>query len=162
MSVVAIKVTPTGIEIAADSIAVRWITQQTKFVKLIQGDAVTIGGAGSAREIELMRLYAGNHKPAAATVEGILDFFGEFEGYCRDRIKNDLYKVENLWLLAFGGKAFHFESWGVYEVMDYEAIGAGMDYALTALHLGKTAVEAVEVACDLSIYCERPVVAYKL
>ena len=37
------------------------------------------------------------------------------------------------------------------------AIGAGEDYALASLHLGHTAKEAVETACELSVYCERPV-----
>lgn len=32
-----------------------------------------------------------------------------------------------------------------------------MDFALAALHLGHTAEEAVEVATELSIYCEKPV-----
>lgn len=33
------------------------------------------------------------------------------------------------------------------------AMGSGRDYALAALHLGKGAREAVEVACALDIYC---------
>lgn len=33
------------------------------------------------------------------------------------------------------------------------AMGAGRDYALAAMHLGKTAREAVEVACALDVFC---------
>lgn len=35
----------------------------------------------------------------------------------------------------------------------FHAIGCGKDYALTAMHLGKTAEEAVAIASDLNIYC---------
>lgn len=33
------------------------------------------------------------------------------------------------------------------------AMGCGRDYALAAMHLGKTAREAVEVACALDVFC---------
>lgn len=33
------------------------------------------------------------------------------------------------------------------------AQGSGRDYALAAMHLGRTAAEAVQVACALDIYC---------
>jgi ATP-dependent protease HslVU (ClpYQ) peptidase subunit len=36
---------------------------------------------------------------------------------------------------------------------EFFALGAGRDYALAAMHLGKTAREAVEVACALDITC---------
>jgi hypothetical protein len=41
-----------------------------------------------------------------------------------------------------------------YEMEDVLlAFGAGADFALAALHLGKNAVEAVELACKLSVHC---------
>ena len=33
------------------------------------------------------------------------------------------------------------------------ALGSGKDYALAAMHLGKSAKEAVEFACELDAYC---------
>lgn len=33
------------------------------------------------------------------------------------------------------------------------AMGSGRDYAMAAMHLGCTAVQAVQVACDLDIFC---------
>lgn len=33
------------------------------------------------------------------------------------------------------------------------AMGSGRDYAMAAMHLGQTAKQAVQVACDLDIYC---------
>jgi ATP-dependent protease HslVU (ClpYQ) peptidase subunit len=35
----------------------------------------------------------------------------------------------------------------------FYAMGHGRDFALAAMHLGKTAREAVEVACALDVYC---------
>ena len=35
----------------------------------------------------------------------------------------------------------------------FHAIGSGRDYALAALYLGKSAKEAVEIACQLDAYC---------
>lgn len=48
----------------------------------------------------------------------------------------------------------------VDEILKYHAIGAGMDYALAALYLGATAVQSIETACELSIYCEYPIKSY--
>jgi hypothetical protein len=42
------------------------------------------------------------------------------------------------------------------------AIGSGADFALAAMHLGKTAVEAVELACKLSVWCGSGVDAIEL
>lgn len=33
------------------------------------------------------------------------------------------------------------------------AMGSGRDYAIAAMHLGCNAIQAVQVACDLDIYC---------
>lgn len=35
----------------------------------------------------------------------------------------------------------------------FVAMGCGRDYALAAMHLGRTAKEAVQVACDLDVFC---------
>lgn len=49
-----------------------------------------------------------------------------------------------------------FGSSGAYPVQyedRYNATGSGRDYALAAMYLGKTAREAVEVACALDVNC---------
>lgn len=45
----------------------------------------------------------------------------------------------------------------VFEVQDYYAIGAGKQFALGALSVGATTVQAVESACKYSIYCSAPI-----
>lgn len=39
----------------------------------------------------------------------------------------------------------------------FYAMGSGRDFATAAMHLGKTAREAVEVACKFDVYCGRGV-----
>jgi hypothetical protein len=42
-------------------------------------------------------------------------------------------------------------------VVDYESIGAGEDFALAAMAMGLNPSQAIEAACEHSIYCELPV-----
>jgi ATP-dependent protease HslVU (ClpYQ) peptidase subunit len=49
------------------------------------------------------------------------------------------------------------EGFFVKEIVDYTAIGAGMDFALSALYLGNSVEESIKAACHLSVYCEEPI-----
>ena len=57
-----------------------------------------------------------------------------------------------------GHAVFCVEDFLVYEVKEYESIGAGMYYGLTALYLGHTPREAVKVSCDLCCYVAEPII----
>lgn len=163
MSVVAARITPTGYEIAADSIMVRYMTQskgdRTTFSKLAEVNEMVIGGVGYAEESSLLFLFCSTRKPAAATASALLEFLGEFSEWKHKKVGK--YLGGNEYLIGFEGKVFHVNGWQVDIVTDFEAIGAGMDYALAALHLGHTAEQAVEVAIELSIYCEAPAILIK-
>jgi ATP-dependent protease HslVU (ClpYQ) peptidase subunit len=50
---------------------------------------------------------------------------------------------------------------GPTHTQDAFAVGSGSDFALAAMYLGATAEEAVELACELDIYCSLPVVSFK-
>jgi ATP-dependent protease HslVU (ClpYQ) peptidase subunit len=161
MSVVVCRILEGGgYEIASDSISVRGITQSkgenSKFSKLFEENDIVVGGVGTAREIALMQLYCRTHKPSDASESAMLEFISEFVGWKKD--KTNEAGIENSYMIGFGGKVFDVEGWFIHEITTYEAIGAGMNYALTALYLVKSAREAVEVAIHLSIYCEGPVV----
>lgn len=156
MSVVAVKVGKDKIEFAADSIAVRGATS-TKIVKLSEINKMIIGGVGTAEETSLLFMFAKTHSPLDNTEKSVLEFFYEF---CK--WKNGLnlpFTMNNSYLFGFGGKAFSIENLLIEEIKDYEAIGAGMDYALSALYLKHTAKEAVKVACELSCYVAEPIVS---
>lgn len=159
MSVVAVKVGKDKIEFAADSIAVRGATS-TKIVKLAEVNKMIIGGTGTAEETNLLFTFAKTHSPLDNTEKSVLEFFFEF---CK--WKNGLnlnFSMNNTYLFGFNGKAFYVENLLVEEVKDYEAIGAGMDYALSALYLKHSAKEAVKVACELSCYVAEPIVTLSM
>lgn len=162
MSVVACRVYEDRIEIAADSITVRGWTQTKnenfKHAKLIQVNGLTIGGAGLTEEIALMQIFAETHKPKSATPDDLITFLSEFSDWKKSRTENGAIRIEGL--IAFDGKVFESNGYLVREVATYAAIGAGSDYALSAMYLGHSPEKAVETACELSIYCEKPIVKF--
>ena len=159
MSVVACKILPNGYEIASDSISVRFWTQSkggnTKFSKLFEVNDVVVGSVGYAEESSLLQMFCSTRKPAEATEPAILEFFSEFSSWKKKKAEKS--GLDNAYLIGFEGKVFSVNGWFIQQVLKYEAIGAGMDFALAALYLDNSAEEAVKVACELSIYCEEPI-----
>ena len=162
MSVVACKIMKDGYEIAADSISVRGFTQtknNTNRSKLVEVNNMVIGSVGLAEESSLLQIFAKTHLPASATEEGILEFWGEFSDWKKKR--TDKNSIENSYFIGFDGVVFYVNHWLIASVTSYQAIGAGMDFALAALHLGHSAEEAIETAIELSVFCEAPVQVIK-
>lgn len=158
MSVVTVKVYDNRIEMAADSILVcgdRKETYFNKHAKMKSINGMLIGTSGTAEEEGLMWLYAQNHRPLSSSEKDILEFFVEFVTWKQGKSSNST--LGNHYLLAYKGKVFLIENFLVLEVDNFAAIGAGSDYALAALYLGKTPVEAVQVACELSCYVSEPI-----
>ena len=159
MSVVACKIKENGYEIAADSITTRGAIQTrgqtSEHVKLYEANEMVIGGVGTAEENSLLRLFAETHRPSKPDEYSILEFISEFSEW--KKRKTDNTAIKNSFLIGFQGSVFHVEQWHVAKIKSYMAIGAGMSFALAALHLGHSAKEAVETAIELSIYCEEPV-----
>jgi|GEM_PF-696654 len=159
MSVVACKILPNGYEIASDSISVRFWTQSkggnTKFSKLFEVNDVVVGSVGYAEESSLLQMFCATRKPSEATEPAILEFFSEFSSWKKKKAEKS--GLDNAYLIGFEGKVFSVNGWFIQQVLKYEAIGAGMDFALAALYLENSAEDAVKVACELSIYCEEPI-----
>lgn len=163
MSVIACRILPDGYEIAADSISLRgWTQRKTKdckFAKLFQVNDLVIGGVGTSEETALLKLYAATKKPLAANEHSLLEFWEGFIKWKKE--KTDKPGSENVYFVGFGGKVFHIVEWFIEEVTKFEAIGAGMDFALAALHLGNDAEMAVNVAIELSAVCESPAIVIR-
>ena len=162
MSIVACKITEDGYEIAADSISVRGSTQtknNTNRSKLVEVNNMVIGSVGLAEESSLLQIFAKTHQPASATEEGMLEFWSEFSTWKKKR--TDHGSIENAYFIGLDGVVFYLHEWLIASVVSYEAIGAGMDFALAALHLGHSAEDAVETAIELSVYCEAPIQVIK-
>ena len=156
MSVVAVKVTKDKITVGADSIIVYGYTQEKdKLAKLNEVNGMIIGDVGDAQEGALFLLYCKTRKPREASTDALVEFMSEFQDWMRDKI--DEVKLNNQYVIVFGGKAFMMEGFFIKEITDYTAIGAGMDFALAALYLGNSVKESIKAACHLSVYCEEPV-----
>jgi hypothetical protein len=86
---------------------------------------------------------------------GMLEFLSEFSDWKNKKIGKS--SIDNSYLIGYEGKVFSIEGWLVQEIVNYEAIGRGMDFALAAFYLGHSAEKAVETAIELSVFCEGPV-----
>lgn len=156
MSVVAVKVTDNEITIGADSIiAYGWTQEKDRLGKIDEVNGMIIGSVGTAQEGALLRMYARTRTPRSADCESIVDFISDFHGWMKE--KTDESELQNDHIIVFEKKVFICNGYYVKEVVDYTAIGAGMDFALSALYLGKSCKDAIKAACHLSVYCEEPI-----
>ncbi len=68
-----------------------------------------------------------------------------------------IFKLNNVYILIYRFKVFYVNGLYVREISDHWAVGAGEIHAKAALYLGHSAYEAVNVACELSPWCEAPI-----
>jgi ATP-dependent protease HslVU (ClpYQ) peptidase subunit len=156
MSVVAVKVTKNKITIGADSILVSgWTQEKDKLAKLNKANGMIIGDVGDAEEGALFLLFCKTRKPREASVDAIVEFMSEFQDWMNNKTGES--KLSNQYILIIEKKAFMIEGFFIKEVTDYTAIGAGMDFALSALYLGNSVKDSIKAACHLSVYCEEPI-----
>ena len=160
MTVIAARKTDTGIVFASDAQVTRgWRTQPDQTMetsKLFQVNGMTIGGAGLMKESRLLELFCQRTKPAAPTELDMIEFFLAFMWDVR-KFDRD-FEPYNNFLIAFENELFEFcDTADVHVVPEYAAIGSGSDFALAVMHGGKGPAKAVEVACELDIYCSKPV-----
>jgi len=162
MSVVVIKkIKPKQFELAADSQVTYGMTlDKSKVSKLWRVGDVIAGSVGKAALGGVFREYIENHRPKFNTEYGWINFMSEFIKYAQS-LDSSFSMSDNDFLVAWGGRAYLLSGTYVKEIKTFEAIGAGDDYAKAAMHLGHSAREAVEVACELNIYCEKPIISFK-
>lgn len=159
MSVVAVRKEGSKITIGADSIRISgWGTQEKdKLAKLFRvNEELIVGTVGDVAVHSLFREYLKNHLPKSNTEYGWTTLVGEFSNYLND-LKNAPKLEHSAFIVVNKGKIFFIDGYFVREINDYYAIGAGMDYALSALYLGASVPKAIETACHLSIFCEKPI-----
>lgn len=161
MSIIAVKINKDTIDIASDSIMVINDFAQNrstnKYTKLIETNNLIIGSAGTAQESSLLWVFCNTHKPEQATESSLISFFAEFSDWKNNKTGSSA--LENEYIIIVDKKVFSVYNFFVEEIFNYTAIGAGMYFALAALHLGHTVQKAVETACELSLYCEPPIKA---
>jgi len=156
MSVVAVKITKNKIIVGADSILVSgWTQEKDKLAKLNKVNDMIIGDVGDAQEGGLFLLYCKTRKPKDASVDSLMEFISEFQTWMTSKTTET--KLHNQYIIVLDGKAFMMEGFFIKEITDYTAIGAGMDFALSALYLGNSVKESIKAACHLSVFCEEPI-----
>jgi ATP-dependent protease HslVU (ClpYQ) peptidase subunit len=156
MSVVAVRVKDNKITIGADSIIVSgWTQEKDKLAKLNEVNGMIIGDVGDAQEGGLFLLFCKTRKPREASSDALIEFMSDFQDWMNDKIGEP--KLNNQYIVVLEGKVFVMEGFYIKEVTDYTAIGAGMDFALSALYLGNSVKESIKAACHLSVYCEEPI-----
>jgi len=156
MSVVAVRVEKDKITVGADSIIVTgWTQEKDKMAKLNQTNGMVIADVGDAEEGGLFLMYCRTRKPREASVEGVIEFLSDFQDWKANKIDDS--KIQNSYILVFEKKVFMMEGFYVKEINEYTSIGIGQDFSLAALRLGPSVYEAIDVACELSIYCEKPI-----
>ena len=162
MSVVAVKKYKDKIVMAADSIAVSYGYLKTgeslNRDKIFKTKEMIIGGSGSAFETAILQEFVKSHKPINATDTDVLSFMIEFSDYLKSKID---VKSKNSYLMIYKGKIFEIHGVYVFEIKDFAAIGAGVESALTALHLGCSPKEAVKVTCEINCYTSEPIIEYE-
>jgi ATP-dependent protease HslVU (ClpYQ) peptidase subunit len=158
MSVVAVKVTPDHIEIAADSIGVQGTTQEkdpgNKLFKIKPN--LVLGSCGTSAMGLLMFEHLTFFAPAENTLWGWLGCVKDFIQKCK-KLDTNLDPDSNAFFVVCDDKVWYSYGLHVKEITTYHAIGAGMDFALAALYLGHGATKAVEVSCELCTQCEMPI-----
>ena len=156
MSVVAVRVTKDKITIGADSIIVSgWTQEKDKLAKLNKVNGMIVGDVGDAQEGALFLMFCKTRKPREASVEALVEFMSEFQDWMGKKI--DVTTLTNQYVIILEKKVFMMEGFYIKEVTDFTAIGAGMDFALSALYLENSVKESIKAACHLSVYCEEPI-----
>jgi len=158
MSIVCCRVEDKEISIASDSITVRGWTQEkdrNNHTKLFKVEDIIIGGVGYCEETSLLQIFCRTTRPSEAKESDLLTFLENFSEWKNKRTKK--YDIQNSYIMAVKGHAFYIQSFFIKEILTYDAIGAGADYALSALYLGSDVEKAVETACELSVLCEKPI-----
>ena len=156
MSVACVKLYDDTIVLGADSIMIYgYMQEKNKDAKIRKiNDYSGFASAGFAKEIEFFNIFCKTHQPSHNTIEGIIDYFFEFSNWKKKKIDDD--KIENQYIFVYKGKSYSFYEYHVAEIKDFYAIGAGYQYATTALYLNHTVEQAIKISCSLSIYCEMP------
>lgn len=163
MTIIVGKKTKSGFTIGSDSLTMySWMQtkgKNTTSSKLFKENDLVVGGAGSVEESNLFRLFLRSRQLEDVSERGILELMSDFFDWKKSKTDSD--KLENSYLMGTQGKLFLVEEWNIEEVKTFYAIGAGMWFAMTALHLGHSCKKSVEVAIELSPYCEGPYQKFK-
>jgi len=160
MSVVAVKKYKDRIEIGADSQITKGqnISKDNKSKLYKVGENFSFGGVGMCAMFNIFREFSLNHLPKENTEYGWFGFISEFKSYIATIPDCPRLSIsETSFIVVYNYKIFKIEDLLIREIKDFYAMGSGGDYSLAILYNGGTVEQAVKTACELNIYCEKPV-----
>lgn len=126
------------------------------FDKIVQVDEnFVVGMAGDTEEATFMRVYAHSARPRSPILSDVYEWLTQFNALLT---QNSGSRVQNSYILLLDGYGFVIHGLFITEMGEYAAIGSGASYALPALFLGASAIEAVECAIEFDAGCSAPVI----
>ncbi len=165
MSVIAVKNFGDKIVIAADSQITRG-DAKSKHSKLFYNEKNNLlwGASGYCREISTFEIFLHTRLVTLTSEDEIYSMFLDFINFKKDFV-GEKTLLENSYLMVSGDKAFYSsqDGWIIgINSGEFEAIGCGFPEAKTALHLGHSVEEAIEITCKVNAYCMEPVIAFEM
>jgi len=163
MTTIVCKVEKNNVILLADSL----ITESERFNKMKSSlkinkiyklDEFRIAFAGDMMYTHIIKEFLSQHIQELITGNDFeLKVVAEIKKTIQNYIGSSLPSYTELsGIFTYQNRAFEFdiESGALFEINDFQALGTGAIYALTALHLGHSPQEALEIACKLDPYSE--------
>lgn len=153
MTVIAVKKYKDKFVVAADTMTVYGDLKKNHiFGSKIQniGYNVTVALSGYVKHFEALRTFHRDNPLTAKDITEFYDWIHSYYDFISDKIGDD----ETCGLLfILNKKIFYAGGSEIHEITTDFGLGAGDTIAITAMHLGKTAQEAVQAAIDLNAFC---------
>ena len=131
-----------------------------KLVKI--NDECFIASCGEASLSIYNELFSRINYLEGTDIKHIIDYMFKFRQYFKSM--TEIKEISGYGFVVFKDKIFQiiYDSNEIFEMQDFVACGSGRYYAIAALHLGKSAKEAVELSCKLDAFSELPIQEYKI
>ena len=162
MTTIAARIKDNKIELAADSIIVRGTLRVQEGLgnsKIFDGLDCVVASTGLLSESSLFELFCRDHSIGKGNHLRVLEFLSEFSRWKENNGSDNI--VDNNYIIGHKSGLYRTHGLSVLKVDKYCADGHGMDYAEAGLHLGKSAKDAVQLACELDVYTNGPVITKK-
>ena len=160
MTVLAVKNYKDRIEIATDSGVFYGESgfKENNSIKIIEVNKIIFSSTGFVSEKNFLELYCSTRTPESNKKLDILRFFSNFRKWQISEFSVNFEKTEiikNNFFFYFNGKIYKITSNLTIEEIkegEFDSGGAGYREAKTALYLGKTPREAVEVTLKVNAW----------
>jgi len=171
MTICVVKINKENIEIVTDSRISSWSgrREDLQALEVMKSEKINndlyVAIAGWPSTIDYIKLYLEKDPSVLSKKTGkssVLKFMIGFVHFLKESIPNsspDQLLPDFHIIIVYHNMCFKYYSGGgsLIDIKNFSAIGSGSSFALTALHLGKSATEAVKIACKLDAYCDLPV-----